>query len=257
MVGTVIVTGGATGIGYAISERLLEGGYEVIICSRNHENLNMAKSHLHSKFDTECGVYSCPIDISDRTIVATTFQRMFSSHDNIIGLVNNASILKPAPFLKDKDFWLKTIETNLIGTYSTSYEFIKNSKSLKGKKIVNIASTLGHVGRAYYSAYCSSKHGVIGLTRALSLEYFDEGLIVNSISPGWVETGMSMNDLAMQAKSRKMDIPAFRKEVERSIPLKRFVKPREVSQLVMYLIQNHSQAISGQDFSINGGELLT
>ena len=253
--GAVIITGAGLGIGYAIAEALAQQGYEVIICSRNHKHLREARDRL---CDLRSGsAYDVVLDISDKQAVDREFEAIFGSHDNVMGLVNNAAILKPSPFLSDPDFWVSTINTNLLGTYFTSYAFIKNLTQYQGRKIINIASTLAHTGRAGFSAYCSSKHAVLGFTRALALEYLEHGLIVNSISPGWVETAMALNDLKVRSKALGMDIASYRRMVEEQIPIKRFLKPTEVADMALYLFQNQSIAISGQDFSINGGEILT
>jgi NAD(P)-dependent dehydrogenase (short-subunit alcohol dehydrogenase family) len=121
-------------------------------------------------------------------------------------------------------------------------------------RVVIVSSGLGKRGRAGYGAYCASKHGVLGLVRALAPELAPRGITINAVCPGWVDTGMAASDLARTARERGTSAAEERAAAEAAIPVGRFVAPAEVAGLIAFLASIEAAAITGQAYNVSGGE---
>src|SRR5262249_56443385 len=117
------------------------------------------------------------------------------------------------------------------------------------------ASILGKIGVPERAAYCASKHGLIGLTRALALELAPKGITVNALCPGWVDTDMSRDSLAGLAAAKGKTPEETRRAAESRIPLGRFVRPDEVARLAVFLASDAGAGFTGQAINIDGGEI--
>ena len=152
-------------------------------------------------------------------------------------LVNNAGEAPSAPFDKtDPDLWSRTLAVNLTGAYLVSRAVLSDLKARgAGARIINIASTAGLVGYAYVAAYCAAKHGLIGLTRALALEFAKTGITVNAVCPGFTETPLVQRAVeTIVAKTGRSEELA-RAELAKSNPQGRLVEPEEVADAVLWL----------------------
>jgi NAD(P)-dependent dehydrogenase (short-subunit alcohol dehydrogenase family) len=173
-----LVTGGARGIGAAIVSALVRHGAHVSVVSRSPGN-------GHDDY------FAAQADVSDEEAVRRAFAACRKRHGPIEILVNNSGISDSAPLTRtSKVLFDSIIATNLTGTFLCSREAAQDMVIAKWGRILNVASIAGLHGAPYISAYCASKHGVIGLTRAVAAEFAGTGITCNAICPGYTETDM-------------------------------------------------------------------
>lgn len=235
---TVIVTGGAGGIGSAVSSLFSKNGYNVIIGYNSSENAAKAlKDSLASNTD----IFKA--DVSDIKQVEKMFEFAYLKFGSVDVLVNNAGvsyiglITDITNELSDKIF-----DTNLKGTYNCSKVATKYMVSAKNGKIINIASMWGEIGASCEVAYSASKAGVIGLTKALAKELSLSGITVNAVSPGLIDTKMNSN-------VNESDLDDFVND----IPISRMGSAEEIAKAVYFLASDSADYITGQILSVNGG----
>jgi len=171
--------------------------------------------------------------------------------------VNNAGI-SGLTRIDDADDgrWIDILETNLTGTYLMTKAALKAMPDHSGGRIINISSVLGKFGVPGYSAYCASKHGMIGFTRALALEVVHRGITVNAICPGWVETEMARSGIEESAAYQGLSPEEFKKQAVQAVPIRRFLEAEEVAHLVCYLASPKAGGITGQAINICGGQTM-
>jgi NAD(P)-dependent dehydrogenase (short-subunit alcohol dehydrogenase family) len=171
-------------------------------------------------------------------------------------LINNAGQAASAKFTDtDPELWNRILTVNLTGTYLCTREAVPDMLREKFGRIVNIASTAGLRGAAYISAYATSKHAVIGLTRSLALEYARENLTVNAVCPGYTDTDMVREAIAnIRAKTGRSESEALAAIVATN-PQRRLITPEEVAHAVLWLVSPGAQSINGQSLIISGGEV--
>ncbi|HET9482190.1 MAG TPA: SDR family oxidoreductase, partial [Candidatus Polarisedimenticolia bacterium] len=147
--------------------------------------------------------------------------------------------------------WLDLIATNLTGLYYMTRACLPHIPD--GGRVINIASVLGKFGVPGYTAYCASKHGVIGFTRALAGELAPRGITVNAICPGWVDTAMAETGVRESATRLGVTTVEFKQAANQRVPLGRFLRPDEVAPLALYLASPAAAAMTGQAVNIEGG----
>ncbi|HMF27455.1 MAG TPA: SDR family oxidoreductase [Candidatus Cybelea sp.] len=212
-----VVTGGSRGIGLAIASLLAEHGARISIVSRTS---------------------GTPADITDEEQVRRAFAACREANGPIEILVNNSGIAESAPLKRtDRAMWDRIIATNLTGTFLCTREAIPDMIAAGWGRIVNMASTAGLGGAPYLSAYCASKHGVVGFTRAVAAELAKNGITVNAICPGYTETDMMQRTLAnITARTQKSESEA-RELLALSNPGGRIATVEEVALEVLELIE--------------------
>lgn len=152
---------------------------------------------------------------------------------------------------EDPQIWEKVMRCNLDGAYYCTREAAL--RMTEGGRLLLIASTLGLRGMRNSHAYCASKHGVIGLTRALALDLAEKDITVNAICPGWVETDMAREDLIAMADRYGIDQAELEAAELAAVPIGRWIQPVEVAGLAGYLISPAAAAVTGQALEISGG----
>jgi len=249
-----LVTGGATGIGKAISTVLARNGAKIAIASRSQAQLSAAREYFRGiGFE----VLSVPLDVRIKEQVEKGIARIGEEWGNIHILVNNAGVSGINPIeARDDARWHDILATNLTGMYLVTKETLKYMKDPAGGRIINISSVLGRFGVPGYTAYCTSKHGILGFTRALALEVVARGITVNAICPGWVETEMARQGIGESAAREGMTPDEFRKQAIEAMPIKRFLDAEEVAELVLYLCSAHARGITGQAVNVCGGQTM-
>jgi ketoreductase len=245
-----LVTGGGTGIGKAIGDALAKNGARVAIASRNPAHLKVAAA-------TSGSVLPLEMDIKNKEQVQKGIAKIVEKWGTIDILVNNAGI-SGLTRIDDADDsrWRDIVETNLVGTYLVTKEVLRSMKNNANGRIVNVSSVLGKFGVPGYSAYCATKHGMIGFTRALALEVVGRGITVNAICPGWVETEMARQGIEESAALERITPEEFKKRAVEAVPIKRFLDADEVAELALYLASDKAAGITGQAINICGGQTM-
>ncbi len=229
-----VVTGGARGIGLAVAKLLAAQGAHLSILSRNP---SPSRSTLS---DTEKGrgdFFRVAADVTDAEAIRRAFTACRERHGPITILINNAGIAESAP-LKRTTRWLwdRTIATNLTGTFLCTQAAVEDMLAAKWGRIVNIASIAGLVGAPYISAYCASKHGVVGLTRAVAAELSESGVTANALCPGYTETDMMGRTIENIVRRTGRSETETRALLARDNPGCRIATAEEVAQAVLKLI---------------------
>jgi NAD(P)-dependent dehydrogenase (short-subunit alcohol dehydrogenase family) len=249
---TVVVTGGGRGIGRAIALAFAEPGAHIVITSRTESQLQETAGDLKAK---GAEVTAIVMDVSDESSVAYGFGTLHGRVKHVDVLVNNAGV-GGGEVVQGSEVarWKKTIDTNLFGMYLVSRQILPLMAD--GGRIVNLSSVLGRFGVPGYTAYCASKHGVIGFTRALSPELVKRKITVNAIAPGWVETDMAELGMTQGAKHAKVSFDEFKDQMLSAVPIKRMIDPAEIAALVKFLCSADASAITGQTYNICGGQTM-
>jgi NAD(P)-dependent dehydrogenase (short-subunit alcohol dehydrogenase family) len=235
-----VVTGGAQGIGYATSERLLRSGAAVVIWDIDAAKLEEAKASL-SQVGSVSGYV---VELTSDAAVAATTAQTIKDKGHIDILVNNAGITGGnAPTWElDPEVWRRVIEVNLIAPYLTCRAVAPHMSARGWGRIVNVASVAGKEGNPNASHYSASKAGVIALTKSLAKEVATTGVLVNAIAPAVART-------AMFAQMTEAHIAYMLGK----IPMGRFVEVEEIAAMIAWLSSEDCSFTTGSVFDISGG----
>jgi NAD(P)-dependent dehydrogenase (short-subunit alcohol dehydrogenase family) len=248
------VTGGGTGIGKAIALQMAKKGARVAIASRKRTHLDSTAAEFRAR---GLPVVSVQMDVRNKDEVRRAVGDVVAKWETIHILVNNAGTsglsLMDEP---DDAKWYEILDTNLNGTYLVTKEVLKHMTDHCGGRIINISSVLGKFGVQGYTAYCTSKHGMIGFTRALALEVVHRGITVNAICPGWVDTDMATKGIEESAAFQGITPEQFKQQAVAAVPIKRFLEADEVAELVCYIASDVAGGITGQAINICGGQTM-
>lgn len=246
-----LVTGGGSGIGAAIAVALVKAGMHVTIIGRRPEVLQSLVAQYPQQMQ---GMVA---DVADAHAVAQAIAQAKVKFGPIQILVNNAGQAQSAPFGKtDAALWEQMLSVNLTGTFHCTQAALPDMLAAKWGRIVNVASTAGLAGYAYVAAYCAAKHGVVGLTRALALEYAKKGITVNAVCPGYTETDILHESIAnVMAKTGRTEDEA-RASFAAGNPQGRLVQPDEVADAVRWLCGDAAASVTGQSIAVSGGEVM-
>jgi NAD(P)-dependent dehydrogenase (short-subunit alcohol dehydrogenase family) len=230
-----LVTGGARGIGLGIAQLLAARGARVSIVSRSVTTPPVTVSGLE-------GLFCAQADVTEEEQVRRAFEACREANGPVDILVNNSGIAESAPVMRtDLALWNRTIATNLTGTFLCTREVLQEMVAAGWGRIVNIASTAGLEGAPYIAAYCASKHGVVGLTRAVAAELTGTGVSANAVCPGYTETEMMRAAIAnITARTGRLEAET-RELMAQGNPEGRIATVEEVAQAVLHLIEgSHS-----------------
>jgi NAD(P)-dependent dehydrogenase (short-subunit alcohol dehydrogenase family) len=247
-----LVTGAGRGIGAAIAQTLAGAGADITLLGRSSADLESVAADLG-------GVRrSCQMaDVSDADSVRAAVASARTALGPVGVLVNNAGQALSGPLgSTSDDQWQSMLSVNLTGTFLLMRECLPDMLKAGFGRIVNVASTAGLVGYPYVSAYCASKHGVIGLTRAAALETARKNVTVNAVCPGFTDTDIVRTAVAnITAKTGRSEQEALAELVSHN-PQRRLVTPQEVADTVLWLCLRSSASITGQSIAVAGGEVM-
>jgi NAD(P)-dependent dehydrogenase (short-subunit alcohol dehydrogenase family) len=239
---TALITGAAQGLGFVTAALMARLGFRVILADL--QDLETAAKRLRAQGAT---VEVARGDVTSEDYVRELAQRIERDHGVLDVLVNNAgiSLIKPAEDTTG-DEWQKVMTVNLFGPFLLCKYLGAGMLARRSGSIVNVASVAGLAGVIHRSAYNSSKHGLIGLTRTLAAEWGGRGVRVNAVCPGWIKTEM---DVADQGSGAYTDA-----DITNRIPMARFAAPEDVAQAIAFLADNEKSAfVNGATLTVDGG----
>jgi meso-butanediol dehydrogenase/(S,S)-butanediol dehydrogenase/diacetyl reductase len=235
----VLITGGASGIGFATAGRFLEEGSRVAILDRDKAALQRAREELP---DLAGAIHA---DVSDEKSVAQAFDELDRLFGGLDVLINNAGISIRSPFMDiTPDQWRTVIGVNLNGVFYTAQQAARRMLAGGGGVILNMGSTNGLMGYHYYADYNATKAGVIELSRSMALE-LGPSIRVNAVCPGFIMTPMQEAEYTME----------MRQTFENKVPLRKLGRPEDVAALFAFLASDEAAFISGGYYIIDGGEI--
>jgi|KBSSwiStaDraftv2_1062776.scaffolds.fasta_scaffold00031_140 NAD(P)-dependent dehydrogenase (short-subunit alcohol dehydrogenase family) len=249
-----LVTGAGRGIGRAIALRLAAEGAQVSVGVRQESDGAAVVAEIEKAGGSAAAV---SLDVTDAASVATGVERAARPDRRLDIVVNNAGVGGITPLrgdVRSDETWARILEVNLNGTWRVcraAYPFLPD-----GARIINLSSVTGRFGVASYSAYCTTKHGLIGLTRALALELAPRKITVNALCPGWVDTDMGREGIARIARHDGVSLEEGFEIAGKMAPLGRVLRPEEVAGLAAYLCSEDAVNVTGQAIVIDGGQVM-
>lgn len=244
-----LVTGGGRGIGRAIASSLVKAGATVTVLGRSPGTLEQAmmQGDAHA---------AAVADVSDLQKVQAAVQESVSRYGPIDLMIANAGAAVSAPFMKSgPEIFRQMMDVNLLGVTNVVQAVLGSMTERGSGRIIAVASTAGLKGYPYVSAYCASKHAVIGFIRALALETSRTGITVNAVCPGFTDTDLVAESLEkIMAKTGRTRDEALSELVKHN-PQGRLIDPSEVAGAVLWLCSEEARSVTGQAIVVAGGEI--
>jgi NAD(P)-dependent dehydrogenase (short-subunit alcohol dehydrogenase family) len=250
---TYIITGAGSGIGRATAIALAgQTGNRIILVGRRENllretlGLMLPGPHLTACFD-----------VRESSSWKELFGNLDGGKPTVEGLFANAGVGGENDYLAN-DRWDEIVSTNLTGTYISIQEtlpYLRRSAQLF-RHIVITSSCLARFGVSGYTAYCASKAGLLGLTRSLAVELASDHILVNAICPGWVDTEMARNGIALLARREGEQPDVEWQKQKELVPLRRFSEPDEIAELILFLFSGKQTSMTGQALDINNGSYM-
>ena len=230
----ILITGASRGIGKDIALKSKEKGYKVLGTSTTKEGVELINGN---------GILGLQLNLSKQDSIESFIKILIQEHPDIDVLVNNAGITKDNIVLRmTEDEWMDVLNVNLNGAFKISKIVLKFMIKKRWGRIINITSTSASTGNKGQANYAAAKAGVEAFSKSLAKEVGSRGITVNAIAPGYIQTDMT------EVINEKV-----KEEILSQIPLARFGKPEEISQLVDFLISDEASYITGQTIHVNGG----
>lgn len=237
---TVVVTGSARGIGFAIASAFAAQGAHVVIIDLSADSVQNAVKSLSEQGFSASGKVG---NVTSGEAMEAVFAAIISERGGIDCLVNNAGITRDNLLLRMKEEdWRMVLEINLTGSFICTQKVFKHMMKARQGSIINIASVIGIMGNAGQANYAASKGGLIAFTKSCAKEFASRGVRVNAVAPGFIETEMTATLPA--------DVVA---SYAKAIPLQKMGTPADVARLCLFLAADDSSYITGQTIAVDGG----
>ena len=236
--GVIVVTGAGSGIGFSITCRLLKEGYAVCACDINLD--------LLYDIDSD-SILIHEVDVRSRSMLEKATQETVARFGKITGLVASAGVFPATPFLEiSEEVWDFTFDVNLKGSLFASQAVLPYLKENGKGSVVYFSSSAARYGTANGTHYAASKGGILGLARVLAVEVAKDNIRVNVVSPGITDTPQPRENMTFEQIE----------EWVKTIPLQRIGLPEDMVEATLFLLEEDSSFITGQDIRINGGALI-
>lgn len=243
----IVITAGASGIGYAIARLLHAQGAQIAICDVDTGALQRASGELGNCIAVQA-------DVTDDHAVEAFFDKVRNEFDGLDALVNNAGIAGPTGNLEDlsPEDWRRCIDVCLTGQFLCARQAIPMIKASGGGALVNMSSAAGKHGYAYRTPYSAAKFGVIGLTQSLAKELGPDNIRVNAVLPGIVEGPRMDGVIRDRAEATGVSFDEMRDKYLDKVSMRRMVSSDDVAATVAFLISDAGANLSGQSMAVDG-----
>ncbi len=246
-----VVTGGGRGIGAATARALAEAGARVVVSARTQSQIETVADSLRQEGHD---AWAVPCDVTDPSQIRSLEQIAREKLGKVEILVNNAGVVASAPLKAiELENWNRLLEVNVTGPFLCTQVFMPGMLEAGWGRVVNVASVAGKVGHPYLAAYTTSKHALIGFTRAVAAEVAAKGVTVNAVCPGYVNTPMTDGSVANISAKTGMSAEETRAYIEGQSPQGRMMEPEEVAYLIVALCDPRAKGINGQAVVLDGG----
>jgi 3-hydroxybutyrate dehydrogenase len=247
------VTGGGRGIGRACALALAKDNCAVAVTARTAGEVDAVARECAAlgvrSFNAVC-------DVTDAMEVARAHKEITQTLGAPDILINNAGMAKSAAFLKESLQSLDDhMQTNLHGAFHATQAALPAMLAKKWGRVVMVASLSGKIGMPYTAAYTASKHALVGLTRALAAEFAGKGVTVNAVCPGYVDTGLTDENIRIISKKTGMGEAEARQRLEQMNPQGRMTSAEEVAAVVLGFCEEEGGKLNGQAVTIDGGKV--
>jgi NAD(P)-dependent dehydrogenase (short-subunit alcohol dehydrogenase family) len=250
----VLITGAGRGIGKAIALAFAAEQNRVVITGRTAAALEQVAAEIRA---TGAEVLASPCDVTQKSQLESLRQEVEKRFGAVQILVNNVGIAPAANFLEMPDsLWEKVMGVNLGAAYNCCKTFLFAMVGARWGRIINIASTGARVAYPGISAYATSKHAILGLTRSLAIETARSGVTVNAVCPGYVDTELTRENAQRLAERRGQSLDEALALMAASCPQRRLIEPEEVAYVTLMLASDRARGITGQAIQVDGGAVM-